>query len=62
MYPVIAEPFVDVGVSKETIAEPESATAVTFNGALGGAIGITELEAGEPTEVPIAFVAVTLKV
>ena len=62
MYPVIGVPPVLVGVSKEIVAAPDDATAVTCSGALGGAVGVTGAEADEETDVPIAFVAVTVNV
>ena len=62
MYPVMGVPPVLVGVSKEIVAAPEVATATTCSGAVGGAVGVTGVDADEETDVPMAFVAVTVKV
>jgi hypothetical protein len=61
---VIGEPPLEDGAVQLTAAElaPFDIVALIFVGAPGTAIGITALEALEAGPVPIAFVAVTVKV
>ena len=63
VYPVIAESPVEVGAIHETVAEVLPATAVTDVGTPGGdAVGVTEAEAEEDSELPAEFIATTVNV
>ena len=65
VYLVIAEPPVLTGGVKVIVALVSPAVVVTLVGAPGavaGTTGVTEVEAAEALEVPMAFVAVTVKV
>jgi hypothetical protein len=59
---VIAEPPVDAGAVHVTVAWPLPAVALTFVGAPGTPVGVTEEEALDAVLVPRAFVAVTVNV
>jgi hypothetical protein len=60
---VIAEPPFDDGAVKATVAAVDPATVTApIVGAPGGLNVVTEAEALDETEVPAAFVAVTVKV
>ena len=50
------------GAVKETVAAPFEAVTITLLGASGLASGFAEVEAGEEEVVPVAFVAVVVKV
>ena len=58
----MGEPPVFVGAVKEIDALASPAEATTFVGAPGTVAGITELDGDDCDEVPIPFVAFTLKV
>ena len=62
VYPVIADPFMFIGASQETVAEALAASAVTLIGAEGAALIAADGEAEDATEVPAALVAVALNV
>jgi hypothetical protein len=64
VYPVIAEPPLNVGATHDTTAcRPTLLTvAVAVVGAPGTVYGVTEAEAAEAPLVPTAFVAVTVNV
>jgi hypothetical protein len=55
-YPVIAEPPVFDGAVNVIVALPLLAVAVTFVGAFGTVVGVTELLAVDDALVPAAFV------
>ena len=61
VYPVIGLPF-DRGAVKPIVALPLPATAVTLVGALGELGSTKLLDAADAEPVPMAFVAVTVKV
>ena len=58
----MGDPPVFVGAVKEIDALASPAEATTFVGAPGTVAGITELDGDDCDEVPIPFVAFTLKV
>ena len=58
----MADPLFDVGGNQLTTAWPLEARAVTFNGCVGVAEGVTAFEADEGSLVPLVLVAVTVKV
>jgi hypothetical protein len=60
--PVIALPPFDVGATKATLADELPAVATAPVGAPGTVAGVTAVEADEAAELPIAFVATTVKV
>jgi hypothetical protein len=62
VYPVIAEPPLDAGAVKLTIACAFPAVAVTLVGASGTVDGVTTAEANEAGPTPMALVAFTVKV
>src|ERR1700693_5419523 len=64
VYPVIAEPPLLAGAVKVTVAVALPAVAVPMVGAPGTAppAGVTLFEAAEAAPVPLALVAVTVKV
>ena len=62
VYEVIALPPLEAGGVHDTVAEASPAVAVTADGAPGTVAGVTLLEASEAGPVPMAFVAVTVKV
>jgi hypothetical protein len=62
VYPVMAEPFVLIGASQDTVADAFDAIAVTLIGGDGAAFTAIPAEASEASEVPAVLVAVTLKV
>ena len=62
VYEVIAEPPFETGAVNVTVACPLPAVAVPIVGAPGTVAGTTELLVAEEVLVPIAFVAVTVKV
>jgi len=62
VYPVTAEPLMLIGGSQEMVAEAFDATAVTLIGTEGAAFIAILVDADEADEVPIALVAVALKV
>jgi hypothetical protein len=59
---VIALPPLSDGAVQDTDADPLPAVADTPVGAPGKLFGVTELDAGDAELVPLAFVAVTVKV
>ena len=62
---MIADPPFDTGAVQETPACVSPAVAVTLVGAPGavaGATGVTAFDAADGTDVPTAFVAVTVNV
>ena len=61
VYPVIALPPVSPGGENVIVAWPLAAVAVPIVGAPGGSAGVTVLDAADAKLVPIAFVAVTVK-
>ena len=61
MYEVIADPF-DAGAVHETETFPTPSVTEMLDGASGAFAGVTELDAVETTESPLAFVAWTVKV
>ena len=62
VYPVIAEPPSLTGAVNVTVAWAFPAVADTPVGAPGTVPGVTEFEAALAGPVPLAFVAVTVKV
>jgi len=50
------------GTVHDTVAEALPAAAATPVGVPGAVAGVTELDAAEAADVPIAFVAVTVNV
>jgi hypothetical protein len=62
VYEVIAEPPLETGGVNVTVACPLPPVAVPIVGASGTVAGVTELLVAEAILVPIAFVAVTVKV
>ncbi len=58
---MIAEPLA-LAAPNETVAWPSPATAETDGGASGTATGTTAFDAPDGEPVPMAFVAVTVKV
>jgi hypothetical protein len=62
VYPVIALPPLDPGAVQLTCEEALPTAALTLVGAPGTVRGVTDDEAVEAAEVPLAFVAVTVKV
>jgi hypothetical protein len=63
VYLVIVAPPLLAGAVQETVTSPEPATdAVTAVGASGEVAGVTALDSAEAAPVPLAFVAVTVKV
>ena len=62
VYMVIAAPPLLAGAVKATVACPIPAIAGPIVGAPGTVAGVTAAEAVDAGPVPIAFVAVTLKV
>jgi hypothetical protein len=62
VYPVIGEPPSLVGAVNVTVAWVIPAVAVPIVGAPGTVEGVTEFEAELGRLVPLAFVAVTVKV
>ena len=62
VYPVIALPPLDAGAVQLTCEEALPTAALTLVGAPGTVRGVTDDEAVEAAEVPLAFVAVTVKV
>ena len=62
VYPVIADPPLEFGVAHDTVAWPLPDVAVTPVGAPGTVAGIVEAEGAEARLVPIALVALTVKV
>ena len=63
VYKVMGDPPLELGAVQVTFAEvAEATTALTLVGAPGAAAGVIELEGGEAGEVPIALVAVKVKV
>jgi hypothetical protein len=62
VYPVIAEPPLLTGAVNVTVACAFPAVAVPIVGAPGTVEGITEFEAELAGPVPLALVAVTVKV
>jgi hypothetical protein len=62
VYPVIAEPPLLTGAVNVTVTWPLPAVAVPIVGAPGTVDGVTEFEATLGRPVPLAFVAVTVKV
>ena len=61
-YVVIALPPLDPGAVQLTCEEALPTVALTLVGAPGTVRGVTDDEAVEAAEVPLAFVAVTVKV
>ena len=63
VYPVIADPFTEAGAVKLTVAELGlAATALGLVGAPGTPQVEAVVEAAEAAELPLALVAVTVKV
>jgi hypothetical protein len=62
VYPVMAEPFVLIGASQDTVADAFDAIAVTLIGTEGAAFTATLVDALDAAEVPAELVAVTLNV
>ena len=62
VYEVIALPPLDPGAVQLTCEEALPTVALTLVGAPGTVRGVTDDEAVEAAEVPLAFVAVTVKV
>ena len=65
VYPVIALPPLLDGTTKATLAEATPAVATTPVGepaAVAAGAGVTADDAADATELPIAFVATTVKV
>ena len=62
VYPVIAEPPFEAGAVQVSMAEALPATAETPVGAPGTVTGVTGAEAEEGKELPIEFLATTVKV
>ncbi len=62
VYEVIAEPPLEAGAVKVTVAWVFPAVAVPMIGAPGTENGVTELEAALGAPVPATVVAVTVKV
>ena len=62
VYPVIAEPPVDVGALHESIACVFPAVAITLVGAPGIVRGVIDAEAPDEIELPAALRATTVKV
>ena len=62
MYLVGADSAKFAGAVNETVAAPFEAVAITLLGASGFAIGLTAADAGDEEVVPVAFVAVVVKV
>ena len=62
VYWVIELPPSEAGADQITVTWVSPAVAWTFVGASGRAAGVTELEAADAAPVPMAFVAVTVKV
>jgi hypothetical protein len=62
VYVVILAPPLDTGAVNEIVACPFPATAETPVGVPGTVTGVTELLDADAVLVPMAFVAVTLKV
>lgn len=62
VYPVIAVPPLSVGAVQLIDADASPPVAITLVGAPGTVTGITGLEALETALVPLALVAVTVKI
>jgi hypothetical protein len=62
VYRVIAEPPLDDGAVKATVAVVELTVTAPIVGAPGAPCGVTDVEALDETEVPAEFAAVTVKV
>src|SRR5688572_9238134 len=62
VYAVIAAPPLEAGAVKATVACALPPVAVPMVGAPGTVAGVTLLDAADAAPVPIAFVAVTVKV
>ena len=58
----MADPPLEAGAVKLTLAEPVAGAADTPVGAPGTVTGITGLDAVDASPVPMAFVALTVKV
>ena len=61
VYDEIALPLL-AGAVHDTVADALPAVAATAVGVPGAVAGVTELDAAEAADVPIAFVAVTVNV
>jgi hypothetical protein len=61
VYVVIAEPPLETGGVNVIVASPLPRVAVPIVGASGTVAGVTEFVVAEAVLVPIAFVAVTVK-
>ena len=59
---MIGKPPFDAGGVKETVACPLPGVALPIVGAPGSVAGVTLLEAAEAGPVPLALLAVTVKV
>ena len=62
VYPVIAEPPLLACAVKLTVVCALPATAITLVGGLGTVLGITEEDEFEGVLLPLALVAITVKV
>ena len=62
VYPVTVEPPFPTGPTNVIVASVSPTTTETVVGASGTVDGVTALEAVDSPDVPIPFVAVTLKV
>ena len=62
VYEVIADPPFEAGGVNATVACPLPAVAMPIVGAPGTAAGVTLFEGVDEGPVPVAFVAVTVKV